>query len=271
MDHRTSEVVSAASGHPATESAAPKAKISIPTIEVDAILFRAANEFTSNEDTRYYLQGVYVQPHPKTGVLLVAADGHRLICIHDETGQCSAPAIVIVEGRAFAGVKIDKKNPTDRPRLKLDAEGHAVVATYRVMEPSVIDGTYPDYPRILVPMVKALQAAVFAPASFNHEYLVGFHRVADMIAGASKAIRLISTAESDPALVLFEGAPHAFGVLMPMRTTCQNGMPAWMRPILEPPAAKPASAVAAPRKASKPISKRKVAPLKKKRRAKTGK
>lgn len=276
MVQATTADAETAGDHLRGEDAAAKPKKKIPKIEVNAVLFRAANEFTSNEDTRYYLQGVYVQPHPEKGALLTATDGHRLICIHDETGECSEAAIVIVESN-LAGIKIDKKKPDAIPRLRLDADGHVIVGTYRSLESAIIDATYPDYARVLLPVVKALQKGVFAPASFRHDYLLGFSRVADTIGSDKKAIRLISTAESEPALILFEGAPHAFGILMPMRANCQNGMPAWMRPILEPlqaPPSPPPSAAAAPsprvraRKHAKIAAKRKPAKAKKKSRAK---
>ncbi len=238
----------------AGDAAAKIVKRAVPTIEVDAILFRAANEFTSDEDARYYLQGVYVQPHPEKGALLTATDGYRLICIHDENGQCSEAAIVVVEGKAFNGVKVNKKKPDERPRLKLDAAGHVVLGTYRSLESAIIDATYPDYARVLKPVVKSLKKGIFGAASLRHEYLVGFSRVAALISSLT-AIRLISTGESEPAVILFDGAPHAFGILMPMRTAIQNGMPAFMRSVLEPP-----PVPVAPPAAAKPKPKKKPAP-----------
>jgi hypothetical protein len=272
MDHRVTEPAKAPIGHPAAEDASPpKAKKTIPTIDVNAILFHAANICRSTEDIRYYLNGVYVQPHPNGGVLLVATDGHRLVCIHDETGSCSEASIVLVDPRGFAGVKVDRKKP-EIPRLKLDAEGHVVVGTYRSIDSAIIDGAFPDYTRVLSPIVAALKLGTYAPASFNHEYLVSFGRISALICDGKRAIRLIATDESSPALILFEGAPHAFGVLMPMRTSLQNGIPAFMRPVLDPP--KSPAAPIATKKAAKP--KRKIAPkpkpaVKKNSRAKTRK
>jgi hypothetical protein len=276
MDHRTTATASAVIGHPAAEDAVPPKPVpKIPRIDVNAILFRAANECVSDEDTRYYLQGVYVQPHPDKGVLLTATDGHRLVCIHDESGSCDKAAIIIVEDRAFAGVKIDKKKPDEIPRLKLDADGHVVVGTYRGVESAIIDGTYPDYPRVLTPIVAALKKGAYVPASYKHEYLVSFGRIVSLITSGSHAIRLISTGEADASLILFEGAAHAFGILMPMRTNCQNGMPAFMRPVLEPPkppAAPPAEAAPAPKAKVRAKPKKKpAAKPKKSRRAKARK
>jgi hypothetical protein len=57
-------------------------------------MYRVALDFASKEQTRYYLQGVYVQRHPKEGVLLVSTDGHRMICIHDQNGFVDEPGAI---------------------------------------------------------------------------------------------------------------------------------------------------------------------------------
>lgn len=261
----------ASNGHLSAEAASPPAKKIIPTINVNAILFRAANEYIATEETRYYLQGVFVQPHPDKGVLLTSTDGHRMICVHDESGSIDHAAIIQVHSRAFAGIKEDKKKPDEAPRLTLDSDGHALVGTYRGIESAIIDGTYPDYARVLLPMVDALKKGVFAPASFNHEHLASFSKIAKLLGAVGRAIRVVTTSESDPALILFESTTQALGVLMPMRSSFQNGMPAFMRPILEPIAQKiEADRVArekerAKAKAKKPKAKR---AAKKKARAK---
>lgn len=236
MVHLTTETASAPIVQASADKASTpaKAKSRIPAIDVNAILFRAANECVSDEETRYYLNGVYVQPHPEKGVLLTATDGHRLVCIHDETGSCDGAAVIMVKKAAWYGFKINPKKPLEIPRLRLDDYGHVVVGTYRSLESSIIDATYPDYKRILTPFVEQLKKGISVPASFNHEYLVGFSRIASLISSGSRGMRILSTAENDPCLILFAGAPHAFGILMPMRTNIGNGMPAWMRPVLEP-------------------------------------
>lgn len=51
----------------------------------------AASLFVSKEETRYYLNGVLIEPAPQGGVFLVATDGHRLVCFHDPEGMTDAP------------------------------------------------------------------------------------------------------------------------------------------------------------------------------------
>lgn len=67
-------------------------------VRVRAKHFAAAYVFASTEETRYYLNGVLVEPHPDGGVLLVATDGHRMVAIKDDEGEtngtwiCAAPS-----------------------------------------------------------------------------------------------------------------------------------------------------------------------------------
>lgn len=202
-------------------------------IDVNAIFFRAANEVVSKEERRYYLNGVYVQPHPDKGVLLTATDGHRLVCIHDQTGKCTKAAIIRVAARAISGVKLQKNQP-DAPRLTVDKDGIVTCGSYRSVSSAVIDGTYPDYPRVLTPLVHGAVKKSYAPAAFKPEYLAGFAKVAAILGDPGAAMQLVIFAECDPALFLFANAPEAFGVLMPMRHAMQPALPAFMRPIVEP-------------------------------------
>jgi hypothetical protein len=253
--------------HPKAETAeTTKAHLRVPKIDVNAILFRAVNECRSYEETRYYINGVYVHPHPEKGVLLIATDGHRLACAHDKSGTCDGDAIIEAHPRAFAGVAVDKKKPDVIPRLRLDADGHLLVGTYRSTRPALIDGTYPAYARVLAPMVKAIQSGTFTPASFNHKYLASFSKIAEIVSAGTRGMRVVSTSEVDAALILIDGAPNIFGALMPMRASMQNGMPAFMRPVLDP-LMNPPAPPAAPVKASKPRR----APAKKKSKARAKK
>ncbi|RCK40460.1 hypothetical protein [Thalassospira xiamenensis] len=56
-------------------------------ITVSAKHFYAAWQFVSTEKTRYYLNGVYIEPHKDGGVLLIATDGHSMAVIRDATAR----------------------------------------------------------------------------------------------------------------------------------------------------------------------------------------
>jgi hypothetical protein len=225
-------------------------------INVNALMFRIAAECQSTEETRYYLNGVYVHPHPDEGALLVATDGHRLIVIHDKTGKCSKPGIVAIDKKVL-GNKLFHSDGDDAC-ITVDDEGIASVGVFRGQKTSLIDGTFPDYARVVLPVLELAKLQKYAPASFNQSYVSAFGKVASMFGGdKSASMRLVSFTEMDPALIRFGSIDHAFGILMPMRSGISNEIPLFMKPILEPsppatpPApAKPARAAAVRRKPS---------------------
>lgn len=206
-------------------------------IDVDAILFRAAAECQSYEETRYYLNGVYIHPHPDQGVVLVATDGHRMLCCHDVTGKCDKPAIVKVNLKALASVKVNKKTPDEKPRLTVDAEGHVIVGTYRSLKSAIIDGTFPAYDKVLLPVLKNVVKKPLSPSFFKADYLARFSKIAVLLDTSSLdgTMQLYTYGEGEPAIVRFGNITNVFGIIMPVRAPkFENYIPIFMRPILEP-------------------------------------
>jgi DNA polymerase III sliding clamp (beta) subunit (PCNA family) len=231
-------------------------------IEVSAAYFRAAAECQSNEDTRYYLQGVYIQPHPVKGAILTATDGHRLISIYDEEGTCPAAKIIAIDRREIdaRAIAAMKKAKILSPKVCVDDDGIATIGTYRSLKSCVIDGTYPDWKAVLKPVLAGCKEGKFMPASFNHTYLAEFGKISAMLSRSGEdiaaSIRMISFSESDPTLIRFGSDDVAFAILMPMRATTSNSVPSWMRPILEPALAPvPTPAVQSKNKASRTVRK----------------
>lgn len=109
-----------------------------------ARLFNLSAIAMSAEETRYYLQGVYL--HPADGIVrAVATDGHRLAKI-DSDIEADFPG-VIVPRKTVGLLKslLSDGNATVRiseTKIQIDL-GHSVVTS------KVIDGTFPDYSRII--------------------------------------------------------------------------------------------------------------------------
>lgn len=240
-------------------------------IEVNANYFRAAAECQSTEETRYYLNGVYIAPHPEKGVLLTATDGHRLITLYDEAGKCSAAKICNVDPKAIdarAYGIMRKAAPEEVPQLRIDDEGIVTVGTYRSLKSCFIDGTFPDWARVVQPVLAKAREGKYCPASYRQNYVAAFGKIAAMLAPTGNdncaSIRIVSFTDSDPSLIRFGNVDHAFGILMPMRSTIPNEIPIWMKPILEPapkapePAKEEAASPATPSEpeAVKPVAKR---------------
>jgi len=107
----------------------------------------------STEETRYYLNGIYLHPAERDGVAVlraVATDGHRLASVE-------AP---VPEGAGqMPGVIIPRKTVAELRKL-IDETGDAITVSLSeskirfgfddaVMTSKLIDGTFPDYERVI--------------------------------------------------------------------------------------------------------------------------
>ena len=218
-------------------------------IKVNSNLFRIAYTCVSTEETRYYLRGVYVAPNAGGGVDLVSTDGHRLLVVHDAEGICDSPAIVQLTKDALKLCK-PSNNYSERRISFGDAAPGSVIAlvTERPIRDkndadwgfvgtspaTFIDGTFPDYRRIVPREIKTGAHPVF-----DGRYLEAFGKIsADFQAKPTRPggrdtnvqIRVFSEDMEAPAVVLFPGVA-AFGLLIPVRTThgCETFPEFWGR------------------------------------------
>lgn len=204
-------------------------------IVVEARLFAAALRCVAKPGLgRSYLEGVFVEPHPDGGAVLVSTDGHRMLVIHDVNGKCGKPAIVAAAKpirTALTGVK-----PASALTVDTDGGVEVVDASYRAANGTLTDAVYPDWraiPRQLAALPKRQQSGA---ATFNSQYLADFGGIAKLLADdGTNAVRVIGFGDGNPALINFVKAPHAFGILMPMRQGEDlNGFPAFMRALTAP-------------------------------------
>lgn len=180
-------------------------------IKVNANYFKAASLCMSREDTRYYLNGVYIEPCAAGGATLTATDGHRIVCIHDKDGICDKPAIVGLPNGA-----LKKKMPEGEVIIQDD--GLFRHGTFISMNSVIVDGSYPDYRRVVLLSQKNGLGHKGSPG-FQGRYIGDFGKVGELLC-QSQSIRIMpGPTESDPALVLFPSAKNAFGIIMPMRVT----------------------------------------------------
>lgn len=194
-----------------------------PAFAVRLSSLLAVEPFISVEPTRYYLNGVYVEPCPKGGAICVATDGHKLGAQRDPEGIVNVPQIVTLP----AVFKLPSKTAGKAPRspwvvcMAAGGRGHlslvgalmradedtAEAAIARVDEcdlrygRAVIDGTFPDWRRV----VPAASEADIT-RSFNGDFLKSFGRYFTMTGSDQTAPHLVKTTDS-----------NFVGVVMPMR------------------------------------------------------
>lgn len=222
------------------------------TIIVNADFFRAASIVQSTEETRYYLGGVYIEPHAVEGATLVATDGHRLVCVHDPKAIVTAPAIVQLPAPLLKATKRTGKDARNERQSRLvcvNDAGIPSIATAATDNDSPshvaadpialgvadcrIDGPFPDWRRVCPDHHGQEVANSPSGAGFDPAYLGAFAAVGEALAAGSglscKFISLFGADYGSPHIVRFhfEGA---FGVIMPARFPhTMSELPGFMR------------------------------------------
>lgn len=136
----------------------------------------------STEETRYCLNGVYLHNDDAGDLIAVSTDGHRLakmtVSIDANVSGVIIPRKTVLEIiRLLEGVSGDVTLDTSETKLRLTGDGFQIVS-------KVVDGTFPDYTRVIPASHKAtmtVDAKEFSAASSS------VSAVAD---ARSKAVRL---------------------------------------------------------------------------------
>lgn len=195
-----------------------------PPFNLSCPALRAVAHAIGTEETRYYLNGIFVEPCDKGGVLLVATDGHRLCAVRDAHGKIGRPAIL--SARWADQALITKRSEGDGRRLVLTEGKQAVVSVPTAgggafeagsLLVEEIAGTFPDWRRV-VPSA-AFRKSPGAPVGFNPEYLGALAESGRALTRRSRAQSVIfsfhQASPADPALALCDMAPDALWVVMP--------------------------------------------------------
>ena len=167
-------------------------------------LFDKAKFAISTEETRYYLNGVYLHVSQAEGqptLRCVATDGHRLARID----------AALPEGAAgMPGVIVPRKTVNELRKLLDDDEAQIAVSVSEtkvrfatptiVLTSKVIDGTFPDYTRV-IPTGNTRRLEVDAS-----EFAKAVDRVATVSSERSRAVKL---SLDEDRLVLSVNAPDS--------------------------------------------------------------
>lgn len=177
----------------------------------DSALFAAAMVFVSDEQARWYLHGVHIEPAEGGGILLSATDGTALFRAYDAEGSATAPCIV-----AMAGGKPPAGWHNKPGLLEIDTEaGTARHATAPLCGVRNVDGAFPDVLRVI-------------PREFSGEVAqFGWH-VLDKVRSAARILGrrrtggdgkavCITHNGAGPAMVTFPGHDDCFAIMTPYR------------------------------------------------------
>ena len=138
--------------YPLMASGEPSHNFTLPAGELRTLIDRTRFAI-STEETRYYLNGIYLHATKNDGVPVVravATDGHRLARVE----------IVLPEGAAgMPGVIIPRKTVIELRKLVEEDEHEAQIALSETkirfivgeatLTSKLIDGTFPDYDRVI--------------------------------------------------------------------------------------------------------------------------
>ena len=194
-------------------------------IQINANLFARVAVAQSTEPTRYYLNGVCIQPHPRgEGVTLTATDGHCLLTAHDPKADAASllPSGGIIVNLGKDGLKAARKGNT----LTIDpATGDASIDNvWRSAASTLIDGNYPDWRRILPQGDQIATGAAFDVKILS--------RLGDALCDwrkSSHGLVMRGADDASPHIVACDSPDAAiFAVCMPIRVTPTAGLPAWL-------------------------------------------
>jgi len=168
-------------------------------------LLKAALLCASQEETRYYLRGVFLS----TSGHLVTTDGHRMFVAR--LNERPAADVIVPYADVQAALKLAGARAKD---IDVTADRIGQIAY------TPVDGTFPNW-RNVVPTGEETPAKdktedLPGNVHFNHVYIGDLAKMGKILGGSST---LHPVTASNPALVTFGDRADCFGVLMPMRRT----------------------------------------------------
>ena len=116
-------------------------------------LFDRTRFAMSNDETRYYLNGIYMHAADASGVAVlraVATDGHRLAQFEMPLpdGGAGMPG-VIVPRKTVAEIRKLIEEAADKVTIKLSDNKVRFEFDHIVMTSKLIDGSFPDYQKVI--------------------------------------------------------------------------------------------------------------------------
>jgi hypothetical protein len=209
----------------------PEAVPSLSYVNLPVDFVSAALSVASTEETRYYLNGVFLQSCDGA-VRIVGTDGHRLFAGAVEMPQDSDAADWLRAGVILPREGLKARlaliaGETAKGEAALVRVGFAVGArnvtigdeaermTFRL---NPVGGTFPDYQRIFASSASAMDGRTFEPLSANTyagKYLKDVGTMSKVL--GAEQVSIFGSADNGPTVVTFPEIDGAMMLLMPMR------------------------------------------------------
>ena len=200
---------------------------------LDADLFMRVRRAAGAEETRYYLTGVYVEPAPGGGALMVATDGRAMLVARDPQGVVPAPAIVrltmpesstpdasrcddgccALMADSYVGVRMAFDLPDEGPTIAAMMRGthpwkHAIVDR--------VKGQFPDWRNVWSAGAKPI-----TPRRGHQAFGINPDLLARITAGDRIVLRPLHGGPAQQ--VIFDGIGEMAGVIMACDLTLIEG------------------------------------------------
>lgn len=166
-------------------------------------ILKAALLCASSEETRYYLRGVFLS----TTGHLVTTDGHRLFCA--KLAEAAPADVIIPLDTVKAALKLAPKKAAT-----IELNGNTLGGI--VFTP--VDGTFPDWRRVIPPIDGYKPGEDMTPAHFNPDYVYDLGQMSRALGSKTgTAFRIHAWDKESPHGVTFADRADCFAVIMPMR------------------------------------------------------
>tara|TARA_R110000824_G_scaffold6306_7_gene29168 strand:- start:4297 stop:5472 length:1176 start_codon:yes stop_codon:yes gene_type:complete len=214
-----------------------------------------AVNFSGKADVRYYLNGVYLEPHKEQGTYIVATDGHRLGVFLDKSFTISRSCILCNKNKDFYRALNTIPKDADYPCLKfkfIKSEdkktdsyvfGKVKVKIYycrKNMEEigedadaeftiDLVDGKYPDWRKVMPDVNQGFDeeevtiVGNHVAYNLNVNYLMDIKKVFNKGMGSiSQGISILHQNDEKAVMVKVTEVPEFIGLIMPMKLSVND-------------------------------------------------
>lgn len=198
--------------------------------ELEAVALAA-----STEQTRYYLNGVFIERYADGTIALIATDGHRMASVRAKLTKQPAESFILGSADIKKALQLVKSAKKEFSRVVhnfikvvidvdgldllisvvlMDKELSETINTVGTFNTKAIDGTFPDYRRI----VPSKDGEGAYHISFNCAYMNAFGSMVKLLTGNKcEQVSIQNTGISNPMIITIPGCADFVGILMPMR------------------------------------------------------